>query len=124
MRTNGHGRVPIKLYLTHPQPKLGVTAHASNPSIQEAEMGELWVRGQPGLQSEYEANLGCTERPCLKTKQNKTKQNKTPPKTQQLRWARGLKTLGVDFAAGPARIELSSSMEAEFFQLVGPVINF
>ena len=30
--------------------KLGVLAHAFNPSTQEAD---FWVRGQPGLQSEF-----------------------------------------------------------------------
>jgi hypothetical protein len=41
---------------------------------------DFWVRGQPGLQSEFQDSQGYTEKPCLeknKTKQNKTKQNKT-----------------------------------------------
>ena len=48
--------------------------HAFNPSTLEAEAGEsLWVQGQPGLHSEFQDSLGYTEKPCLKTKQNKTK---------------------------------------------------
>ena len=33
-------------------------------------------QGQPGLQSEFQDSQSYTEKPCLKTKQNKTKQNK------------------------------------------------
>jgi hypothetical protein len=49
--------------------------HTCNPSTQKAEAGGSLVWGQPGLQSELEASLGCMVRPCLKN--NKTKQNKT-----------------------------------------------
>ena len=54
--------------------KLGVVAHAFNPSTREAEAGQadFWVRGHPGLQSELQDNQGYTEKPCLE-KQNKTK---------------------------------------------------
>ena len=53
---------------------LGVVAHTCNPSTQETEAGEsLWVRGQPGLQGEFQDNQACyTEKSCLE-KQNKTK---------------------------------------------------
>jgi hypothetical protein len=46
---------------------------------------DFWVRGQPGLQSEFQYSQGYKEKPCLiKTKQNKTKQNKTKQdKTKQ-----------------------------------------
>jgi hypothetical protein len=58
-----------------------VVAHAFNPSTWEERQADFWVRGQPGLQSEFQDSLGCTEKPCLKKqkttkKQNKTKQNK------------------------------------------------
>jgi hypothetical protein len=49
-----------------------VVAHAFNPSTQEAEVGR--VRGQPGLQSEFQDSQGCTEKPCLK-KTKKQQQN-------------------------------------------------
>jgi hypothetical protein len=32
---------------------------------------DLWVRGQPGLQSEVQDSQGYTEKPCLQSKQNK-----------------------------------------------------
>jgi hypothetical protein len=41
---------------------------------------DFWVRGQSGLQSEFQDSQGCTEKPCLK-KQNKTKQNKKQKKS-------------------------------------------
>jgi hypothetical protein len=43
---------------------------------------DFWVRGQPGLQSEFQDSQGYTEKPCLKnkTKQNKTKQTPTASK--------------------------------------------
>jgi hypothetical protein len=59
-------------------------AHAFNPNTWEADAGGFWVQGQPGLQSEFQDSQGYTEKPCLKTKQNKTKQNKTKQnKTKQ-----------------------------------------
>jgi hypothetical protein len=46
---------------------------------QRQRQADFRVRGQPGLQSEFQESQGYTEEPCLKqkTKQNKTKQNKT-----------------------------------------------
>ena len=46
---------------------------------------DFWVRGQPGLQSEFPDSQGYTEKPCLnkKTKKKKTKtKNKTKTKTK------------------------------------------
>jgi hypothetical protein len=44
-----------------------------NPSTREAEAGGfLWVRSQPGLQSEYQDSQGYTEKPCLKQQQKQT----------------------------------------------------
>lgn len=34
-------------------------------------MVELQGPGQPGLQSKFEGNAGCTEKPCLKKQTNK-----------------------------------------------------
>jgi hypothetical protein len=65
-------------------------AHAFNPSTREAEAEgqrgrgaereaerqrqvDFWVRGQPGLQSEFQDSQGYTEKPCLE-KQKKQKQ--------------------------------------------------
>jgi hypothetical protein len=49
---------------------------------------DFWVRGQPGLQSEFQDNQGYTEKPCLeKTKQTNKKPtnqtNKLKTKKQQ-----------------------------------------
>ena len=48
-----------------------MVAHAFNPSTQEAEAGGyLQVRGQPGLQSEFQDSQDYPEKPCFqKTKQ-------------------------------------------------------
>ena len=46
-------------------------AHTFYPSTWEAEAGRFWVRGQPGLQSEFQDSQGYTEKLCLKKKQNK-----------------------------------------------------
>jgi hypothetical protein len=51
-----------------------VVMHAFNPSTWEAEAGRFPVRGQPGLQREYQDSQGYREKPCLERKQNKTKQ--------------------------------------------------
>jgi hypothetical protein len=39
--------------------------HTSNPSIQEEEEGNFWIRGQPGLQREFQASQAYTEKHCL-----------------------------------------------------------
>jgi hypothetical protein len=52
-----------------------MVAHAFNPSLWEA------VRGQPGLQSEFQDSQGYTEKPCVekpKPKPKNKKQNKKP----------------------------------------------
>jgi hypothetical protein len=45
-----------------------VVTHAFNPSTWEARQADIWVRGQPGLQSEFQDSQGYTEKPCLKNK--------------------------------------------------------
>jgi hypothetical protein len=53
-----------------------MVAHTFNPSIQVAGQADFWVKDQPGLQSEFQASQGYTEKHCLKkSNQNKTKQN-------------------------------------------------
>jgi hypothetical protein len=47
--------------------------HTFNPSIWEAEAGDFWVRGQPGLQREFQDSQGFTEKPCLKKPKKKKK---------------------------------------------------
>jgi hypothetical protein len=52
------------------------------PELGRQRQADLWVQGQPGLQSEAQDSQGCIKKPYLenKTKQNKTKQNKTKNK--------------------------------------------
>jgi hypothetical protein len=46
-----------------------VVAYAFDPSTweAEAEAADFWVRGQPGLQSEFQDSQGYTEKLCLET---------------------------------------------------------
>ena len=48
-----------------------VVANVFNPHTQEAEEGDFWVWGQPGLQSEFQDNQGYKEKPCLEKQQQK-----------------------------------------------------
>jgi hypothetical protein len=67
----------------------GVVAHTFNPSTWEAEVGEnFWVRGQPGLQSEFQDSQDYTEKPCLE--KTKTKTKKADTVTQKLYSSRNL----------------------------------
>ena len=50
-------------------------AHTFYPSTWEAEAGRFWVRGQPGLQSEFQDSQGYTEKLCLKKTKQKRKVN-------------------------------------------------
>jgi hypothetical protein len=62
------------------------------PALGRQRQVDFWVRGQPGLQSEFQDSQGYTEKPCLKTKQNKTKQNKTKQKTKNKKQKKKTKT--------------------------------
>jgi hypothetical protein len=42
------------------------------PALGRQRQADFWVRGQPGLQSEFQDSQGYTEKPCLE--KNKTKQ--------------------------------------------------
>ena len=49
------------------------------PALRRQRQADFWVRGQPGLQSEFQDSQGYTEKPCLE-KQKQT--NKTKQKTK------------------------------------------
>jgi hypothetical protein len=49
------------------------------PALGRHRQADFCVRGQPGLQSEFQDSLGYTEKPCLK----KTKKTKTKTKTKK-----------------------------------------
>ena len=69
---------------THSKPDTVV--HAFKPSTWETEAGgSLWVQGQPGRHSEFQANQDYMVRSCLKYKQNKPK-----PKQQNSHFKSGL----------------------------------
>jgi hypothetical protein len=57
------------------------------PALGRQRQADFWVRGQPGLQSEFQDSQGYTEKPCLeKTKQkqqNKNNNNKRVSPTSQ-----------------------------------------
>jgi hypothetical protein len=44
------------------------------PALRRQRQADFWVRGRPGLQSEFQDSQGYREKPCLE-KQNKTKSN-------------------------------------------------
>jgi hypothetical protein len=46
------------------------------PALGRQRQEDFWVRGQPGLQSEFQDSQDYTEKPCLEKKKQKTnKQN-------------------------------------------------
>jgi hypothetical protein len=52
------------------------------PALGRQRQVDFWVRGQPGLQSEFQDNQGYTEKPCLKNKNKQTnKQTLTKSKS-------------------------------------------
>jgi hypothetical protein len=61
------------------------------PALGMQRQADYRVRGQPGLQSEFQDSQDYTEKPCLektktrqdKTRQDKTRQDKTKNKTKQ-----------------------------------------
>jgi hypothetical protein len=53
-----------------------------NPALGRQRQTDFWVRGQPGLQSEFQDSQDYTEKPCLKnqpTNQPKKKKKKKIP---------------------------------------------
>jgi hypothetical protein len=57
----------------------GVVAWAFNPSTWEAEAGDFWVQGQPGLQSEFQDSQGYTEKLCFEKPKKKKKRERERP---------------------------------------------
>jgi hypothetical protein len=46
------------------------------PALGRQKQADFWVRGQPGLQSEFQDSQGYTEKPCLKKPKKKKKKKK------------------------------------------------
>jgi hypothetical protein len=63
-----------------------VVAHAFDPSTWEAgkqRQVDFWVRGQPGLQSEFQDSQGYTEKPCLDKPKKKKKKREREKKEER-----------------------------------------
>jgi hypothetical protein len=45
------------------------------PALRRQRQADFWVRGQPGLQSEFRDSQGYTEKPCLKKQKTNKKKN-------------------------------------------------
>jgi hypothetical protein len=52
------------------------------PALRRQRQADFWVRGQPGLQSEFQDSQGYTEKPCIKNKQTNKQTKKTKKKTK------------------------------------------
>jgi hypothetical protein len=67
------------------------------PALGRQRQADFLVRGQPGLQSEFQDSQGYTEKPCLERKNKKqNKQTKTPPppkKKETLKQRKGSEVL-------------------------------
>jgi hypothetical protein len=48
------------------------------PALGRQRQADFWVRGQPGLQSEFQDSQGYTEKPCLEKQKTKNKTKKNP----------------------------------------------
>jgi hypothetical protein len=57
--------------------------HAFNPSTREAEAGRFLIRGQPGIQSEFQDNRAIQRNPVLKNHKNKNNNKKKKKKKKQ-----------------------------------------
>jgi hypothetical protein len=45
-----------------------------NPALGRQKQADLWVQGQPGLQSEFQVSQGYTKKPCLGEKNKKLRE--------------------------------------------------
>jgi flagellar biosynthesis/type III secretory pathway protein FliH len=53
------------------------------PALGRQRQVDFWVRGQPGLQSEFQDSQSYTEKPCLKKRQDK-KEKKEKKDTEDI----------------------------------------
>jgi hypothetical protein len=54
------------------------------PALRRQRQADFWVQGKPGLQSEFQASQGDTEKPCLRKKQNKQTNKQTTPQNENV----------------------------------------
>jgi hypothetical protein len=74
------------------------------PALGRQRQVNFWVRGQPGLQSEFQDSQGYTEKPCLEKQQQQKKKFRSsgPQKidTKVLeRWLRSCSSVGLKFVS-------------------------
>jgi hypothetical protein len=63
------------------------------PALGRQRQANFWVRGQPGLQSEFQDSQGYTEKPSLeKNQKTKNKQTKKPSKLLLRAWLNNLES--------------------------------
>ena len=55
------------------------------PVLGRQRQVDFWVRGQPGLQSEFQYSQGYTEKPCLKKEKKKEKKRKEKKRKEKKR---------------------------------------
>jgi hypothetical protein len=55
------------------------------PTLGRQWQADFWVRGQPGLQSEFQDSQGYTEKHCLEKQNKKNKKKKKKKKKKKLR---------------------------------------
>jgi hypothetical protein len=85
------------------------------PALGRQRQADSWVRGQPGLQSEFQDSQGYREKPCFKKKKKK-KENKRINQVPQIRFHR--KTQYATWRAQlPREDKLSSFWGIAWFQL-------
>ena len=53
------------------------------PALGRQRQADFWVRGQPGLQSEFQDSQGYTEKPCLENKQTNKQKTKNKQKERE-----------------------------------------
>jgi hypothetical protein len=53
------------------------------PALWRQRQADIWVQGQPGLQSEFQDSQGYTEKPCLKKPKKEKKKKKRKRKKKR-----------------------------------------
>jgi hypothetical protein len=56
------------------------------PALGRQRQVNFWVRGQPGLQIEFQDSQGYTEKPCLKKQKNKTNKQTNKQTNKECLW--------------------------------------
>jgi hypothetical protein len=68
------------------------------PALRRQRQADLWVRGQPGLHSEFQDSQGYTEKPCLKKNKKQTNKQKKKGKERKKMQSVSLKPHFIDIS--------------------------